>query len=122
MLHPKKVVQFCFDHSLFKKNRVFVTKICCFWLEIALWLSFLANVEFSTQKQHIFCHKNSFFEKGYDQKMFGPLFSESVYVSDAKTTFGMFGIFCFAVLKLTDCVNRLKIHLNYLLSFPRSPS
>jgi hypothetical protein len=38
-----------------------------------------------------------FFEKEHDQKMFGPLFSDSAYVSDAKTTFGMFGMICFAV-------------------------
>jgi hypothetical protein len=37
------------------------------------------------------------FEKGHDQKMFGPLFSDSAYFSDAKTTFGMFGMICFGV-------------------------
>jgi hypothetical protein len=35
---------------------------------------FLAKVQFSTPKQHIFCHKNALFLKGHDQKMFGPLF------------------------------------------------
>jgi hypothetical protein len=45
----------------------------------------------------IFGQKNAVFLKGFDKKMFGPLFSDSAYISDAKTTFGMLGMFCFAV-------------------------
>jgi hypothetical protein len=74
-----------------------VTKKRPFWLEIALWLEFLAKVQFSTKKWHIYCHKKAFFKKGLDQKKFGPLFLDSAYVSDAKTTCGMFGMICFAV-------------------------
>jgi hypothetical protein len=37
----------------FFKKRVFVTNNVLFWLEIALWLSFLAKVQFSTQKQKL---------------------------------------------------------------------
>jgi hypothetical protein len=97
MPNPKKGSKPFLIIAFFKK-RVFVTKKrCCFWLEIAIWLSFLAKVQFSTKKQHVFCHKHEFFEKGHDQKMFGPLFSNSAYISDAKTPFGMFGMFCFAV-------------------------
>jgi hypothetical protein len=41
--------------------------------------------------------QNAFLEKGHNQKMFGPLFWDSEYVSDAKITFGMCGMICFAV-------------------------
>jgi hypothetical protein len=64
-------------------------------LKIALWL--LAKVQFPAKNSTFFCHKNAFFEKGPDQKMFGPLFLDSAYFSDAKSTFGMFGMICFVV-------------------------
>jgi hypothetical protein len=38
-----------------------------------------------------------FFEKGHDQKMLGALFLDSAYFSEAKTTFGMFGMIYFEV-------------------------
>jgi hypothetical protein len=37
------------------------------------------------------------FKKGQDKKMFQPLFWESIYFSDAKPIFGMFGMICFGV-------------------------
>jgi hypothetical protein len=49
------------------------------------------------QKQHIFCHKNAYLENSNHQKMFGPLFSDSAYFFNSKTTFGMFGMICFGV-------------------------
>jgi hypothetical protein len=36
--------------------------------------------------------------------MFGPLFSDSAYFSDAKTTFGVFGMICFVVDSQTHTV------------------
>jgi hypothetical protein len=55
------------------------------------------KVQFLTKKRTFFVTKNAFLEKGHDQKMFGPFFWDSAYFSDAKTTFGMFGMICFVV-------------------------
>jgi hypothetical protein len=52
-----------FDHGLFPKTLFCDKKMCRFGLEIALWLSFVAKVQFSTQKQHSFCHKHAGFFK-----------------------------------------------------------
>jgi hypothetical protein len=59
---------------------------------------------FSSQKQHICCHKNVFWEKGHDQKTFGPLFWDSAYFSEAVTTLRMFGMICFEVDSQTHTV------------------
>jgi hypothetical protein len=81
------------------------------WLEIALWLSFFSQ-------SAIFDTKTAFFEKGYDQKVFGKPYWDSAYVSHAKTTFGMFGTICFAVDSLTHTLC-LRSDLNIATSVER---
>jgi hypothetical protein len=72
------VVKTFFDHGLFSKTRfrgknvLFLDKNCI-------------NILIFSQSPI------------FDKKMFGPLFSDSVYFSESKTTFGMFGIITFAV-------------------------
>jgi hypothetical protein len=57
-----------------------------------------AKVQFSTKKGTLFFIKTFFFYlNGRDHKMFKALFLESAYFSDAKTTFGMFGMIFFGV-------------------------
>jgi hypothetical protein len=56
------------------------------------------------KKQHFFLHKKALFEKGHHQEMFGPLFSDSTYISDAKTPFEMFGMISFGVDSQTHTV------------------
>jgi hypothetical protein len=44
-----------------------------------------------SQKQHVFCLKYAFLEKGHNKKLLGPPFLESACFSDAGTTFGVEG-------------------------------
>jgi hypothetical protein len=96
ILNPKKVVRTFFDRGLFSKTHFCGKKCAVFWSKIALWLKMRIFMQFSS-KNSTFFHKKAFLKKGHDQKMFGPLFSDSVYISESKTTFGMFGIIAFAV-------------------------
>jgi hypothetical protein len=59
-------------------------------------LIFSQSVIFDQKTAHFF-HENAVLKKGHNQKMFGLLFSDSVYFSESKTTFGMFEIITFAV-------------------------
>jgi hypothetical protein len=72
------VVQTFFDCSLFQKTCFCDNKCDVFGSKIALWRKM----------------KN---EKGHNPKMLAALFLNSAYFSDAKTTFGMFGMICFGV-------------------------
>jgi hypothetical protein len=71
--------------------------MCCLWVENCTLAKNASQSAISNQKHHISCHKNAFFEKGHDQKMFGPHFLDSAYFSDALTIFGMYGMICFVV-------------------------
>jgi hypothetical protein len=56
-----------------------------------------AKVQFPTKNGTFVVTKLRVFFKGYDQNKIGLLFLDSAYFSDAKTTFGMFGIIFFAL-------------------------
>jgi hypothetical protein len=57
---------------------------------------FQPKCNFQPKNSTFFPQKRVFFKSHY-QKMFGPLYSESAYFSDAKNTFEMFGMICFGV-------------------------
>jgi hypothetical protein len=67
-----------------------------------------AKVQDPTKNSTFLVTKTRLFLKGYDQNKIGLLFLD--YFSDAKTTFGMVGIFFLRlILKLTACVGYFDI-------------
>jgi hypothetical protein len=88
-MNPPKGVQTFLIVAFFQK-RIFVKNNCWFLVE---------NYTFAKNENiyPISSHKNVFLKKDHDPKMFGTLFFDSVYFSESKTTFGMFGIITFAV-------------------------
>jgi hypothetical protein len=74
------------------KKALFLDENCLFFSQSAI----------CDQKTAHFFHKNALLKKGHDQKMFGPLFLDSVYFSESKTTFGRL------ILKLTKRKNECK--------------
>jgi hypothetical protein len=54
-----------------------------YWSKIALSLKMRIFMPFRPKTAHFFLRKHVF-EKGHYQKMFGPLFGDSVYFSESK--------------------------------------
>jgi hypothetical protein len=98
MLNPKKVVLKHFFITAFLKKTRFCDQKGPFLIKNYILAKNESQSAIFDQKRHIIFHKNVFFFlNGRDHKMFKALFLESAYFSDAKTTFGMFGMIFFGV-------------------------
>jgi hypothetical protein len=97
MLNPKKVVQTFFDHGLFPKTRFCDKKCAVFGWKLHFGSHFQPKCNFRPKDSTFFVTKTRFLKKAMIEKCFDQLFSDSAYVSDAKTTFEMFGMICFGV-------------------------
>jgi hypothetical protein len=95
-VESEKVVRTFFEHCLFQQTLFVKKKVLYFVKNCPNILIFSQSAIFNQKTAHFF-HKNGFFFKCHYQKMFGPLYSESAYFSDAKNTFEMFGMICFGV-------------------------